>query len=494
MPVATPVKIDPAAHKAGSYSEGDIIASKYRLTRLIAEGGMGTVWVARNMTLHADVALKLIRREIAGSDEAAQRLLNEARATAQLDHPSIVKIHDFGATEQDDPFIVMELLKGESLCDVLEREGRLDATQAVQLLLPIVDALRVAHETDVVHRDIKPDNVLLVVSQTGDVVPKLIDFGVAKLKHRTVEIDDEESTDRDIDRQVRRFARGLTRIGSLIGSPNYMAPEQARGDTSIDGRADLWALCVVLYEAVSDARPFEDDNLEQLLMSVLIDEPAPVDVFVGEALWSIIRKGLSKDRDARWQTAAELGVALAEWLLSQGVEADATGRSLRRKWLRTGGVTLSALDQLERSDVPAPSSRRSSEVDLTSDVPPGRRLHWAVVAAVVAVVVTVAAAILVADPEARQPEVSAGELTPMPEADSQPSKPAEPEATATATATASTTQAEAKPAAPRTVGVPTPAPRWPAAKPPAPSKPAPNKPAPAPKPSGALPMPGADDF
>src|SRR5580692_6500343 len=158
------------------YLAGDIIAQKYRLTRVLGEGGMGAVWLARNLKLDVDVAIKLIRRELATA-EASRRLLQEARAAARIGHRSIVRVFDFGETELDDPFIVMEVLSGESLRSLLERKGRrLPATNAVRTLLPIASALCDAHAAGIVHRDLKPENIMLVPDTSGGVVPKLVDF------------------------------------------------------------------------------------------------------------------------------------------------------------------------------------------------------------------------------------------------------------------------------------------------------------------------------
>lgn len=329
VPIATPARASahPERTDETDYGPGDLIASKYRLQHLIGEGGMGTVWLARNMTLHADVALKLVRRQIAGSDEAAQRLLTEARATAQLEHPAIVKVHDFGETERGDPFIVMELLKGESLDDMIEELGLLPPPFVGQVLLPILSALTVAHDKGVVHRDIKPDNILLVPDGADGYLPKLVDFGIARLRYRTVETDDQGETDEEV-------AERMTRMGRILGSPEFMSPEQARGDLSIDGRSDLWSITIVMYHAITGDFPFDGPDVEAQLLSILADPPTPLAAhgIADDELWSVLHKGLQKPAAMRWQNANRMGRALAAWLLNQGVDADITGRSLRRQW------------------------------------------------------------------------------------------------------------------------------------------------------------------
>src|SRR5215471_18819325 len=182
---------------------------------------MGSVWIAKNVVLDAHVALKLMRADFARVPGAAERMLTEARAAASIHHPAIVQIFDFGRTRDGDPFISMELLDGESLSSTLKRRERLPATKAIQVLLPIADALVVAHARGVVHRDLKPDNVLLARLADGRVQPKILDFGIAKLE--------------------ASGSPKLTLDGTVLGSPAYMSPEQARGQSDIDLRVDVWA-------------------------------------------------------------------------------------------------------------------------------------------------------------------------------------------------------------------------------------------------------------
>ena len=206
----------------------------------------------------------------------------------------------------------MELLSGKTLTQ-LSFDEALSATQVVQILLPIVEALAVAHANGVVHRDLKPDNIF-VVDEAGRAQPKLLDFGIAK------------STDGS--------ARGLTQSGALLGTPEYMAPEAARGTANLDGRADIWSLCVVLYERVAGELPFDGDNLHAVLCSIIEHSPKPLPAHVpGSAgLWKVLQRGLAKEPGDRFQSMAELGRELAAWLKSQRVYTDASGLSLEAKW------------------------------------------------------------------------------------------------------------------------------------------------------------------
>src|SRR5690606_28985205 len=235
------------------YLAGDVIADRYRLVKKLGEGGMGVVWVAHSLVLGVDIALKLISASAAGRS-VASRMAREAHAAARLGHPALVRVFDFGWTTRGDPFLVMELAQGETLSRVLHRERRIGAVRAVQLLLPICDGIRCAHEKGIVHRDIKPENVFLAADPFGRLQPKLLDFGIAKMDQR------EER---------------LTQMGTVLGSPEFMSPEQARGDQDIDLRTDIWSTGVMLYEMITGVLPFKHQNYNALMQAILHQEPKP---------------------------------------------------------------------------------------------------------------------------------------------------------------------------------------------------------------------------
>ena len=301
---------------ASPYVPGYVIAGKYELEVELGQGGMGVVWRARNLALDAPVAIKVVR---ATTDKALLRgrLVQEARAAAKLAHPAIVTVFDVGQTESGDPFIVMELLRGDSLGKILETEGRLPAVQAVRSLLPIADALWLAHGKGIVHRDLKPDNVF-IVQHDGAIQPTLVDFGIVKLQ-------DGEGMD------------NLTKDGDVLGSPDYMSPEQARGQDDLTHLTDVWSFCVVLYETVSGRTPFKGSNYNALLRQIVEDTPPSLrELAAGdEELSAIIARGLSKRPEDRFASMGELGRTLAKWLLRQGVTEDICGTTLEAKWLRT---------------------------------------------------------------------------------------------------------------------------------------------------------------
>ena len=300
----------------GGYCVGDVIAGKYRLDAMLGEGGQALVWRARNLALEADVALKLLHPDREDGDPA-HRLLREARAAARLGHPAIVRVFDLGETAAGEPFLVMELLSGEDLASLLAIRRSLLPCDAVRTLLPIADALVTAHAQGIIHRDLKPANVYL--ARSGDQTqPKLLDFGIVKFRVPTSR------------------PEAITNEGVVIGSLAYLSPEQARGLSDIDERADIWCFCAMLYECLTGDTPFQGTTYSRLIRNILDVEPQSIlELGVGdEALWEIVRRGLAKSTDERWQSMQELGTALASWLSERGVVNDISGVSLSSRWLR----------------------------------------------------------------------------------------------------------------------------------------------------------------
>ncbi len=316
-------------HRVSQFQPGEVIDERYRLIRKIGEGGMGVVWVAHSLALGVDVAIKLIRTGLADAD-LASRMSREAQATATLGHPAIVRVYDHGMTAHGDPFLVMEFVEGETLAALMTREGKLQVAAAIQLLLPLLDGLRCAHERGIIHRDIKPENVLIARDPLGRLQPKLLDFGIAKLEHQPA---------------VSR----LTQVGDVLGSPEFMSPEQARGAQDTDARTDVWSVCVVLYEMLTGELPFKIKNYNALMQAILHEQPIPThELGAGDRdLWRVITKGLSKVRERRWANMTELGEALAFWLYDHGVTEDACGNSVKVLWL---GGTLGGLSIRPRAD------------------------------------------------------------------------------------------------------------------------------------------------
>jgi len=306
-----------------SLSPGDLVDRRYRLVARLGSGGMGEVWSAHHEALGRTVAIKVV---FGVAPEMRARLAAEARAIAKLSHPAVVAVYDAGALDDGRPFLVLELVVGESLADRLDREGPPPAIEAVRLLSPVARALAAAHEVSIVHRDVKPANVLLVRGEPPSSAAKLADFGIAS------------STAPDTSR--------LTAVGGIVGTPAYMAPEQLRSQRA-DGRADVWGLSVTLFEVVTGNLPFVDDAITALILKVLQDEPvwASVDA-VDEDLGNILRRGLAKEADARYGSATELAEALDAWLAQESDVAPAPRSSAPTS------TKPSAFDALIRAKLP----------------------------------------------------------------------------------------------------------------------------------------------
>jgi len=279
---------------------GKVIASKYRLERPLAAGGMGTVWVARHQDLDVDVAIKFMSPELLDDDVVRHRFKREARAAAQLKGPNITQIHDYGAHDGA-PYIAMELLEGEDLQAVIERADRPGLAWVCAVVVQLCRGLTLAHDAGIVHRDLKPSNVFL--SRSGDLqLVKVLDFGVAKLTSPGLNVE-----------------HG-TASGTLVGSPRYMSPEQATGER-VDHRSDLWSLAVLIYELLTGVNPFDAHSLGKIITLICVDEidsprqhvnqlPEDIDAFFARAF--------ARRREDRFSSAAELADAFVE--LSRSAE------------------------------------------------------------------------------------------------------------------------------------------------------------------------------
>jgi eukaryotic-like serine/threonine-protein kinase len=243
---------------------GAIVAGRYRLDRLLGEGGMGVVWAATHVaTDDKPVALKLLRPGATDDLSTRRRFLREARAAAAVNHPNVLEIQEAVELEDGTPVLVMDLLRGESLRARLVRDGRIPLAELSRLLLPVISAVGTAHARGIIHRDLKPDNIFLVALGEGDegTFVKVLDFGIAKL----TATEGEASSN-----------AGLTDTGALLGTPYYMSPEQILGEHDIDHRADIWSLGVILYECLTAVRPTEADSVGKVLKRILTGAIRPI--------------------------------------------------------------------------------------------------------------------------------------------------------------------------------------------------------------------------
>ena len=266
---------------------GAALGATYELGRLLGRGGMGAVYLARERALDRMVAVKVLPPEIAGSEEGRERFRREARTAARLTHQNIVPLYTFGETAAL-VFYVMGYVRGESLADRLKARGSIPPDDARRILADLASALEYAHAQGVVHRDIKPDNILLD-EDSGR--PMLADFGIAK---------------------ASASGATLTIEGAILGTPHYMSPEQASGDRTIDGRSDLYALGVLGHAMLSGKPPFDGANPSAIIAQHLTREPPPIAAAgVPDDLTIVIRRCLEKEPAQRWQRASELQAALS---------------------------------------------------------------------------------------------------------------------------------------------------------------------------------------
>ena len=272
---------------------GRTLDGKYRIDGFLKRGGMGSVYRGTHVLLNKPVAIKLIRPELVTSQDIVERFLREARAAAKLSHPNIVTVHDLGQTEDGTLYIVMEIVSGQSLKDLIVAQGPWAPARALRFCRGVASALSVAHRNGIVHRDLKPQNIMVFQDSEGNESPKLLDFGIAK----TLEPD----------------SPALTSTGMVLGTPHYMSSEQAKGMPA-DQRSDIYALGVILYEMLVGKVPFDDKSIPSILVKHLTEAPRPPSTLRGDIpreVETLVLRCLEKDPEKRFQTADDLGKALA---------------------------------------------------------------------------------------------------------------------------------------------------------------------------------------
>jgi serine/threonine-protein kinase len=284
---------------------GTLVAGKYRVKDLVGTGGMGTVWEGVHTTLGTRVAIKFIRPQYAAQAEARARFEIEARAAARLKTKNAVHVYDHGVTQDGLPYIVMEFLDGESLSDAILARGRLEPAEVAHVIGQAARALTKAHAAGVVHRDLKPDNIFLARSEEPvegyPYVVKLVDFGIAKMF-------EEPRADK-----VPAPMGGPTREGTVIGTPNFMAPEQLTAGGAPGPLTDLWSLGAVTFAAITGRLPFEGDVLGEIVLKVCaapMPVPSKISTNTPPGFDAWFARACSRDPTRRFQTPAELANAL----------------------------------------------------------------------------------------------------------------------------------------------------------------------------------------
>jgi serine/threonine protein kinase len=281
-------------------STGDILDGKYRIVRLIGEGGMGAVYEGENTRIHRRVAIKVLHSGVAEQAEAVQRFEREAQAAGRIGSEHIVEVLDLGALPDGDRYLVMEFMDGDGLGARIKARGRLTPAELCPIAYQLMEGLAAAHGAGIIHRDLKPDNVYLLRSRGGQAdFVKLLDFGISKFNQLSGD-----------------SGFSMTRTGAVMGTPYYMAPEQAKGSREMDHRVDLYAAGVILYEALTGQVPFSADTFNELLFKIVLEEPKPlaqVDPSIDAGFAAIVTKAMARDPAHRFQTAREFQQALGTW-------------------------------------------------------------------------------------------------------------------------------------------------------------------------------------
>lgn len=274
------------------FGRDQVILDRYRVIKLLGRGGMGSVYEVEHVHLHARYALKFLNKNQT-NDAAWRRFEIEARATNKLEHPNLIRVHDFGLLPDGQPFFIMDLVEGDTLADILKKRGRLTVAQTLKIFIQVGFALSYAHSNGIVHRDIKPSNIIITTASSGkteDSLVKLVDFGIAKL------------TGQDGFNQ-----QTLTRTGEIFGSPLYMSPEQCLG-IGVDHRTDLYSLGCVMFEVLTGAPPLVGDNALSTMMKHQSEVPlslkeASLGIEFPKKIEQVVERLLAKDLQSRYQSA-----------------------------------------------------------------------------------------------------------------------------------------------------------------------------------------------
>ena len=348
---------DKRAEIADGLCVGDVLADKYRVDRVLGEGGMGVVVAAWHTRLDEQVAIKFLLREALDNKEALARFSREARAAFKIKSEHVARVIDVGNLESGAPYMVMEYLHGEDLAQRLKSRGPLPVDQAVEFVLQACEAVAEAHGLSIIHRDLKPSNLFVVQHADGSPSVKVLDFGISKAGAlaATGEFD-------------------MTRTQRMMGSPFYMSPEQMASSRSVDTRTDQWALAVTLYELLTGKPPFTADSLPQLCVNIAQEPPPSLREQrpeVPEGLQEVIERCLQKDRNDRYPSLADFAMALVPFGTERSqISAERVARVLKVAGMTSVDTESPATGTVETVSTPPSGARTQATWQTTK---PGTR-------------------------------------------------------------------------------------------------------------------------
>ena len=324
---------------------GSILDNKYKLVSLLGEGGMGAVYEAQHELINRRLAVKFLHPQYANNDEVVTRFQREAQAAAKIGHENIIEITDMGTAADDAPYIVMEYLEGMDVKGILETEGVQSVERTARIMVQALSALQAAHDVQIIHRDLKPENIYLIQKSSNPDYVKLLDFGISKFKE--LETDGQKA---------------LTQTGTVLGTPHYMSPEQARGEQNLTPRSDIYAMGVIMYQMLTGHLPFDAPNYNALLIKILTEDPPLPEVLnpdLPEDIAETIKIAMARDPEDRFLDCDEFKSRLIHYV--PGIAMDTTN-SLNLAAHRTGSVrrtqTMTATPlEMTQSGITAPRSK-----------------------------------------------------------------------------------------------------------------------------------------